>query len=575
KYDSDGALQSIAYGNGDVDTFNYGKMGELLSAENKCSKIEFEYDKMGRVVKEVQNDHTVGSEYADGYFEGGRVSINTSLGLNIDIKRSKDGLPKVVTADFQNIVHQSSFSFNMSGQALVRTISTVNGRQVSDSWSYDKLGLPVAHNVSMDNRESMRRKYSWDLGGKLKSITDSVSGIGLNYSYDSYDALKAEETTGAEKRETVRVLDNIGNVYETRNKTDREYGKGGQLKTARGCEYRYNDCGDLTEKIVVDGKKWLYTYHPNGLLEKVVRPDGNEVDFAYDPMGRRISKSFNGKTTKYLWDGDKIVHEWTEEIDGQPSEATAWLFDEDSFTPLAKLVGNQAYSIVSNHLGTPSSMFDKNGVSVWNAEVDIYGKLHVNKCNVVEREKCPFRFPGQYEDEETGLYYSRFRYYDPDMGMYTQRDPIGLEGGNPSLYGYVLDPNILVDPFGLKRKMQLAKNRANGKRAEDYVYNKLLNNKNVKVLGRQVYIKTPNVGKGRYVDILIQDIKTKKLIAVEVKSGKASRSVSQLLKDKIIAAGKGIFGKNAPLDMAGRELAGNLTTDVIVSTAKVPLWKIP
>ena len=61
----------------------------------------------------------------------------------------------------------------------------------------------------------------------------------------------------------------------------------------------------------------------------------------------------------------------------------------------------------------------------------------------------PFRFPGQYHDEETGLYYNRYRYYMPNEGMYTQRDPIGLAGGNPTFYGYVRDTNIQIDPLGL------------------------------------------------------------------------------------------------------------------------------
>jgi len=47
------------------------------------------------------------------------------------------------------------------------------------------------------------------------------------------------------------------------------------------------------------------------------------------------------------------------------------------------------------------------------------------------------------------LYYNRFRYYDPELGQYITQDPIGLAGGNPTLYGYVGDPNSWVDPFGL------------------------------------------------------------------------------------------------------------------------------
>ncbi|WP_314790681.1 RHS repeat-associated core domain-containing protein [Tannerella forsythia] len=56
---------------------------------------------------------------------------------------------------------------------------------------------------------------------------------------------------------------------------------------------------------------------------------------------------------------------------------------------------------------------------------------------------------GQYEDEETGLYYNRFRYYSPDEGRYISQDPIRLDGVNPTLYGFVWDINFEIDPFGL------------------------------------------------------------------------------------------------------------------------------
>ena len=70
--------------------------------------------------------------------------------------------------------------------------------------------------------------------------------------------------------------------------------------------------------------------------------------------------------------------------------------------------------------------------------------------DIGEKNFIPFRFHGQYEDEEIGLYYNRFRYYDPETGQYTQQDPIGLAGGNPTLYGYVYNTLGEIDPFGLK-----------------------------------------------------------------------------------------------------------------------------
>ncbi|MDE5307319.1 RHS repeat-associated core domain-containing protein [Providencia stuartii] len=57
------------------------------------------------------------------------------------------------------------------------------------------------------------------------------------------------------------------------------------------------------------------------------------------------------------------------------------------------------------------------------------------------------RFQGQYFDRETGLHYNTFRYYAPDLGRFTQQDPIGLAGGL-NLYQYAPNPLTWVDPWG-------------------------------------------------------------------------------------------------------------------------------
>ena len=103
---------------------------------------------------------------------------------------------------------------------------------------------------------------------------------------------------------------------------------------------------------------------------------------------------------------------------------------------------------------------DGEGIKVWERELDIYGRVkNVGKGSDRSAapetgEQCfiPFRFQGQYEDKEIGLYYNRFRYYDPSLGQYTQQNPIGLAGGNPTLYGYVFNTMWELDPFGLDWK---------------------------------------------------------------------------------------------------------------------------
>jgi len=99
---------------------------------------------------------------------------------------------------------------------------------------------------------------------------------------------------------------------------------------------------------------------------------------AYDPIGRRISKTFQGKTTKYLWDGDMIIHEYIEQSNSAEADfqAITWLHEDGSFIPIAKLTGEDAYSIVTDHIGTPTSMLDHSGLVVWNTTFNIWGREH-------------------------------------------------------------------------------------------------------------------------------------------------------------------------------------------------------
>ena len=80
---------------------------------------------------------------------------------------------------------------------------------------------------------------------------------------------------------------------------------------------------------------WAYEWQGNGMLRSVKRPDGEMVSFEYDPLGRRISKTYKDKTTRWVWDGNVPLHEWTEEEkkvteqteDGRGESLITWLFE--------------------------------------------------------------------------------------------------------------------------------------------------------------------------------------------------------------------------------------------------------
>ena len=199
------------------------------------------------------------------------------------------------------------------------------------------------------------------------------------------------------------------------------------------------------------GAGWRYDWQSDGMLSRVVRPDSKEVSFAYDALGRRTEKTYEDVATHFVWDGNAPLHEWQEvSSDTEKADITTWLFEQNTFIPAAKLAANgESFSIVSDYLGTPLQAFDNNGNKVWEQELDIFGRKRRKDNN--NSSFIPFKYQGQYEDVETGLYYNRFRYYEPNTGTYISQDPIGLVGGNPTLYGYVFDPNIQIDLYGLKK----------------------------------------------------------------------------------------------------------------------------
>jgi RHS repeat-associated protein len=139
-------------------------------------------------------------------------------------------------------------------------------------------------------------------------------------------------------------------------------------------------------------------------------------------------------------------------------------------------------------------LVDDVGELAWKAQLDVYGVARVE----VAKTSCPWRRPGQYEDEETGLYYNRFRYYDPETGRYISQDPIGPTGGL-NLYGYTQDPLYWIDPLGLARDIALGLTR-------DPLGNRLLSPfaEGVGAIGNQSWITSGLATEGPFVQRFYQ-----------------------------------------------------------------------
>jgi RHS repeat-associated protein len=182
----------------------------------------------------------------------------------------------------------------------------------------------------------------------------------------------------------------------------------------------------------------------------------------------------------------------------EPAEnITTWVSEEGTFVPAAKITEKQKLSIATNYMGTPEAMYREDGEAVWTCELNSYGR--VRNFQGESKTMCPFRYQGQYEDAETGLYYNRFRYYLPEEGMYLSQDPIGFNGGF-ALYSYVHNPYFWIDPLGLTGIIYLRTDPITGKQyvgksksPESFVrrqqaHNRALNKANPELGSKQRYI---------------------------------------------------------------------------------------
>jgi RHS repeat-associated protein len=410
---------------------------------NESASVDFERDLSGNIIKESINDHWVANQFDE--FSNREKTIS-SLGAEIAYGRNAMAQLTDISANGW------SAKFHYDKLSLEEKRELPGG--VFNQWERDSLGRPIHQRIGIrtqiEGNIHRSRKYKWDVNYKLRSVRDEEGET--QFHYDA--CLNLSETIFADGEHQLRNPDAIRNLFLTTSRADRVYTKGGQLKNANGWEYHHDAEGNLVSKIHANGDKWHYTWNDAGFLTEVTKPDRTKVYFEYDALGRRVTKCYKNTLTKFVWDGNVPVHEWKEHAITREklSDLTigengiiTWIFEEANFAPVAKLKGDKRYSIISDHLGTPITMYKSDGSLVWDCKLDSYGNVRTGKG---ESGCCPFRYQGQYEDTETGLYYNRFRYYAPEEGIYISSDPIGLAGGI-ALYGYVNDPNKALDPLGL------------------------------------------------------------------------------------------------------------------------------
>lgn len=470
EYDDAGRLVGTRAGQ-EASAFSYDAAGRLQRAEGPGAVVDYQRDGLGRVVAETVNGRTVTS----GYDPASRlVERTTPEGVVSRWSFDAAGRPTALSGSLGSL----SFQYDQAGRETVRML----GQAASVTRSYDALGQLTGLGVWRLDRPGepdsnwnaiASRTYSYRADGLPERIEDQLRGP-RSFTLDAVGRVTGVE--GANWRESY-AYDALGNLAEAASPSvsgqeagqsdtggGREY-HGTLIKRAARTHYEHDAAGRLVRRTrhTLSGQKlhWSFTWDAESRLTSASTPDGQTWVYHYDPLGRRIAKQrldadeSRSESVLFTWDGPRLI-EQTRQTSGERVTLT-WDHEPDSFTPAAQTRRTWAagapqeqidaafHAIVTDLVGAPMELVDGQGELAWYQIRSLWGEAVTAPDATAE---CPLRFPGQYEDPETGLAYNMHRYYDPEAGAYVSADPLGL-APSPNPYAYVSNPLGWIDPLGL------------------------------------------------------------------------------------------------------------------------------
>ncbi|WP_245232459.1 MULTISPECIES: RHS repeat-associated core domain-containing protein [unclassified Pasteurella] len=436
--------------------YQYDGLNRLTQLTDGQNTLSFSYDKVGRLTEQRQwqmND----SGFANSQVIGYQYDKNGN--------RLKTLLPNqsAINYHYYGSGHLSAIKYNdqliteFSRDKLHREISRTQGNLTS-LFNRDPVGrltqqlatLESASKSAVTSGEIIRRNYQYDRVGNLTESEDLRTGK-TPYRYDKLGQI---QLAGQERF----AFDPAHNLIE--KETQRI--ENNQLTEYQGNHYRYDEFGNLSERRLANGEIQMYRYNVKDQLIKAIIQKPNQMkeewQYQYDVLGRRTSKVRleNGKILadsqiEFIWDGSHLV----QEIEHKTDRTFSYIYSHpNSYEPLAQLEfakDNEkptgCYYYHNDQIGIPRELTDEEGKVCWYGSYAGWGKL---KAQTKFRDDIhqPFRLQNQYEDQETGLHYNFFRYYEPDVGRFTQLDPIGLAGGS-HLYLFSYNAVNYIDPLGL------------------------------------------------------------------------------------------------------------------------------
>ncbi len=365
-YDNLNRRVSASYQDGSSTSFVYDSVGLLAKAtDSVAGTIEYSYDSLDRLAKEVTSQGVV--EYT--YDVLGRRSTMKANG-STPVSYGYDAASRLTQ------VTQAGLVVGLGYDNANRRTSLTYPNGTNTSYAYDNASrlTNIAHNAPSGLIESL--SYVYDAAGNRISLT-RTNGTASN--------LPA----------AVQAAYDAANEQVTFNSLPATFDANGNQTTS-------TDASGTT----------TYTWDARNRLIAQAGP-GVSASFVYDALGRRVSKTINGMTTQYLYDGKDIV----QEIGGSAVGASyvRSLNIDEAFVRQTS-TGDEFYH--ADRLGSILALTNQAGVSAVSYIYEAFGKTTVTGIS-----SNPFQYTGR-ENDGTGLYDYRARYYSTSSARFISEDPI-------------------------------------------------------------------------------------------------------------------------------------------------------
>ena len=424
-YDSHGNLITATVSGQGTTSYTYNAANQLTSVTNPQGEVEsYAYNALGELATRTEPDGSVAQYSYDSLARLTELQDGSGNLLDKYTYNAADELIRTDTGNGAYITYQYDANGNVTEILDSNADGTVASRM---DYTYNANGQ-VIENATTDGLWT----YGYDASGELtsavfQSINAAIQNQNISYTYD------------AAGNRVSQMVNGVGTQYTTNALN--------QYTAVGGTTYTYDADGNVISETNSSGTT-TFTYNPSGQLISETGPSGT-YQYAYDALGNLVSETQNGIVSDFV--NDPLS------VSGEPLTSVAQV---DSASGVAQANYDYGLGLAAISTGGTTSYVDTDltdnviGLSGPNGQRSAsYFYLPFGETiQTSGTASDPLKFAGGLGvvTSGSGLVDMRARFYDPALGRFLQRDPVGISGGS-DLYAFVLNsPLNAVDPLGTR-----------------------------------------------------------------------------------------------------------------------------